>query len=74
MSRRFIGKGDIVRIRHNESLHQFKENELVVVKETYPLFEDEENITHLKCANRETHWMVMLSDVTLFEKNPNPED
>ena len=73
MSRKKIGKGDIVRIRHNTSAHQCKENERVVVKETYPLYE-EEDITHLKCANRETHWMVMIEDVTLFERNPNPED
>lgn len=68
-----IGRGDIVRIRHNTSQHQFKENELVVVKETYPI-DEEENITHLKCANRETHWMVMIEDVTLFDKNPNADE
>ena len=72
MSRKVIGKGDIVRIRHNTSDHQFKENELVVVKETYPLHEEKPE--YLKCANRETHWMVNMSDVTLFERNPHPDD
>jgi hypothetical protein len=72
MSRKIIGKGDIVRIRHNTSDHFFKENELVVVKETYPLYEDDPE--YLKCANRETHWMVNMEDVTLFERNPHPDD
>lgn len=72
MSKKIIRKGDIVRIRHNSSYHQFRENELVVVQETYPLHEDDPQ--YLKCANRETHWMVNVSDVTLFERNPNLDD
>lgn len=72
MDKKIILRGDIVRIRHNESLHQFKENELVVVKETYPLWND--SPTSFKCVNRQTHWMVCLGDITLFERNPDREE
>ena len=36
MSQKQIRRGDIVRIRHNNSGHQFKENTLGVVLEVYP--------------------------------------
>ena len=70
--KRVFHRGDIVRIRHNQSLHKFKENELVVIKKTYPKFED--TPTHCKCANRTEFWMVEVEDFTLFKKNTNEDD
>lgn len=72
MSQKKIRRGDIVRIRHNESMHQFKENELVVVKKCFPPYA--EFPTHFNCANRTDCWLVLPDDITLFKKNPNADD
>lgn len=65
--KRVFHLGDIVRIRHNQSFHQFKENELVVIKKVFPKYE--ECPAHCLCANRTDHWMVKVEDFTLFRKN-----
>ena len=72
MSQKRIHRGDIVRIRHNESAQQFKENELVVVKKCFPLYA--EFPTYFECANRTSFWRVMLEDITLFKRNPDWDD
>lgn len=69
MSQKKIHPGDIVRIRHNESLHQFLENELVVVKKCFP--RNAEVPHYFECANRTKSWMVEIGDLTLFKRNPN---
>lgn len=71
MGQKQISKGDIVRIRHNNSGHQFKENTLCVVLETYP--KRSENPNRFKCATRTEWWYVDISDITLFSRNKMDE-
>lgn len=72
MSQKVIRKGDICRIRHNNSGHAFPENTLVVIKECYP--KRAEISTRLKAATRNEWWWVEPGDVTLFERGNYNED
>lgn len=72
MSQKKIRKGDIVRIRHNTSCHQFPENTLGVVTQTFPLWDDEP--TSFEVTTREDFWRVNIEDITLFKRNPNPDE
>lgn len=72
MSQKQIHKGDIVRIRHNTSGHQFKENTLGVVIEVYPKRAEFPN--RFKVSTRTEWWYVDINDITLFSRNKNWED
>lgn len=67
-----IGKGDVVRIRHNKSFHGFKENTLGVVKECFP--KRTEFPDRFRVVTRIEWWYVDICDVTLFKRNPNECD
>lgn len=72
MGQKKIRKGDIVRIRHNNSGHQFKENTLGVVLEVFPKRVEYPNM--FKVATRKEWWYVDLNDITLFLRNRNNDD
>jgi len=72
MSQKTIRKGDICRIRHNTSSHQFPENTLVVIKECRPL--RAEYPTLFKAATRYEWWWVSIDDITLFKRGEYDED
>lgn len=72
MSQKQIRRGDIVRIRHNNSGHQFKENTLGVVLEMYP--KRVEYPDRFKVATRTEWWYVDIKDITLFSRNKNEDD
>lgn len=72
MAQKQIHKGDIVRIRHNNSGHGFKENALGIVKKCYP--PRSEYPTRFIVATHEEWWYVDISDITLFKKNRDEED
>lgn len=72
MSQKQIRKGDVVRIRHNTSGHQFKENTLGVVLEVYP--KRVEYPDRFKVETRTEWWYVDIKDITLFSRNKNEDD
>ena len=72
MSQKTIRKGDICRIRHNTSGHQFPENTLVVIKECYPKRVEYPN--RFKAATRTEWWWVSIEDITLFKRGEYDED
>lgn len=67
-----IKLGDIVRVRHNISCHQFKENTLGIVKEVYPRYS--ETPKRYKVVTDYDWWWVDPYDITLFERCRNEED
>ena len=67
-----IKKGDIVRIRHNNSGHRFKENTLGIVMDTFP--KRVEYPDRFKVATLYEWWYVGIEDITLFRKYKNEDD
>lgn len=70
--KKVIKRGDIVRIRHNNSGHYFPENTLGVVIETHPY--NAELPTRLKVATHTEWWYVGVEDVTLFKRGPKIDE
>lgn len=72
MSQKQIQKGDICRVRHNNSNHGFKENTLVVILECFP--KRVEFPHYFKAATRTEWWYVDISDITLFSRNKDADE
>ena len=72
MSQKQIRRGDIVSIRHYNSCHQFIENSVCGVLDTYP--KRSEFPDRFKCATRTEWWYVDIKDITLFSRNKNEDD
>lgn len=72
MSVKTIGKGDICRVRHNNSGHGFKENTLVVIKRCFP--RNSETPKFFLAATRKESWYIDASDITLFERNKDEDE
>lgn len=72
MAQKQIRRGDIVRIRHNNSGHGFKENTLGIVKKCFPLRSEYPN--RFVVATADEWWYVEIEDITLFKRDKNAED
>lgn len=72
MSFKQIRKGDIVRVRHNNSGHGFKENTLGVVKKCFP--KKCEYPTRFIISSGKEWWYVGIEDITLFKRVNNDDD
>ena len=72
MSQKQIRRGDSVRIRHNNSGHQFKDQLLIVGLDTYPKLAEFPD--RFKCATRTEWWYVDIKAITLFSRNKNEDD
>lgn len=72
MAQKQICRGDICRVKHNESGHGFPDNTLVIIKECYPRFSEFPN--RFKAASHDDWWWVEIDDITVFAKNPIEDD
>lgn len=72
MTQKRIRKGDIVRVRHNNSGHGFKENTLGIVKKCYPL--KSELPDRFIVVSKDDWWYVGVEDITLFKRDKNSND